>query len=101
RHTRFDCDWSSDVCSSDLLLGLGPRGGFTTGDVEAVTHEIAAERARDLPAADVTDVVALPGLTHLILESRRRRGARQDRRERRRSEERRVGEAGGHAERGP
>src|SRR2546430_13257328 len=23
RHTRFDCDWSSDVCSSDL--GLAPR----------------------------------------------------------------------------
>src|SRR2546430_13587983 len=23
RHTRFDCDWSSDVCSSDLM-GLGP-----------------------------------------------------------------------------
>src|SRR5256886_8676497 len=29
RHTRFDCDWSSDVCSSDLrsanppLVGLG------------------------------------------------------------------------------
>src|SRR2546430_6027097 len=21
RHTRFDCDWSSDVCSSDLLAG--------------------------------------------------------------------------------
>src|SRR3989475_8885096 len=21
RHTRFDCDWSSDVCSSDLLTG--------------------------------------------------------------------------------
>src|SRR3990167_9735457 len=20
RHTRFDCDWSSDVCSSDLAL---------------------------------------------------------------------------------
>src|SRR2546430_12195191 len=20
RHTRFDCDWSSDVCSSDLSL---------------------------------------------------------------------------------
>src|SRR2546430_9354441 len=33
RHTRFDCDWSSDVCSSDLaacrlrlaLHGLQPR----------------------------------------------------------------------------
>src|SRR5438270_2016608 len=23
RHTRFDCDWSSDVCSSDLLEGTG------------------------------------------------------------------------------
>src|SRR2546430_10746536 len=22
RHTRFDCDWSSDVCSSDLVLRL-------------------------------------------------------------------------------
>src|SRR5205085_6469441 len=22
RHTRFDCDWSSDVCSSDLLHAL-------------------------------------------------------------------------------
>src|SRR5256886_11572472 len=21
RHTRFDCDWSSDVCSSDLCVG--------------------------------------------------------------------------------
>src|SRR2546430_8778251 len=20
RHTRFDCDWSSDVCSSDLIM---------------------------------------------------------------------------------
>src|SRR5256886_8487995 len=34
RHTRFDCDWSSDVCSSDLLAetpgalaALGMRGG--------------------------------------------------------------------------
>src|SRR5205085_6037951 len=23
RHTIFDCDWSSDVCSSDLLLHRG------------------------------------------------------------------------------
>src|SRR3990167_3678320 len=23
RHTRFDCDWSSDVCSSDLLSQKG------------------------------------------------------------------------------
>src|SRR2546430_5688597 len=24
RHTRFDCDWSSDVCSSDLPIRLPP-----------------------------------------------------------------------------
>src|SRR5712691_6390355 len=24
RHTRFDCDWSSDVCSSDLFAGMKP-----------------------------------------------------------------------------
>src|SRR5688572_31126834 len=25
RHTRFDCDWSSDVCSSDLGDGMNVR----------------------------------------------------------------------------
>src|SRR2546430_3374387 len=25
RHTRFDCDWSSDVCSSDLRRGPAAR----------------------------------------------------------------------------
>src|SRR5256886_12955473 len=27
RHTRFDCDWSSDVCSSDLLIAPFVKGG--------------------------------------------------------------------------
>src|SRR5256886_11548087 len=27
RHTRFDCDWSSDVCSSDLRLVLAAASG--------------------------------------------------------------------------
>src|SRR2546430_10261433 len=25
RHTRFDCDWSSDVCSSDLRFAWGGK----------------------------------------------------------------------------
>src|SRR2546430_17199848 len=36
RHTRFDCDWSSDVCSSDLKLSTAgaafrevPSGGLS------------------------------------------------------------------------
>src|SRR2546430_10311801 len=28
RHTRFDCDWSSDVCSSDLVGRLMLGRGF-------------------------------------------------------------------------
>src|SRR2546430_17718897 len=28
RHTRFDCDWSSDVCSSDLLGAVSRSGGL-------------------------------------------------------------------------
>src|SRR6266567_9236589 len=29
RHTRFDCDWSSDVCSSDLLDAGAPLDEVT------------------------------------------------------------------------
>src|SRR5256886_17314628 len=29
RHTRFDCDWSSDVCSSDLAVTLTPADSGT------------------------------------------------------------------------
>src|SRR6266478_8806612 len=36
RHTRFDCDWSSDVCSSDLqFIVLGERVGTCCGGVNA------------------------------------------------------------------
>src|SRR3989475_6526112 len=41
RHTRFDCDWSSDVCSSDLtrpsVLRLAGCG-FLTGLALAAKH---------------------------------------------------------------
>src|SRR5688572_21912118 len=34
RHTRFDCDWSSDVCSSDLIdeayINFSSQKSFTT-----------------------------------------------------------------------
>src|SRR5256886_8783793 len=36
RHTRFDCDWSSDVCSSDLVGSLEGLYRFT-GEGQAVT----------------------------------------------------------------
>src|SRR5438270_8143205 len=50
RHTRFDCDWSSDVCSSDL-------GKITA---RAVTTET---RAKDLPEVPTMIESGLPQLT--------------------------------------
>src|SRR3989475_2888403 len=33
RHTRFDCDWSSDVCSSDLISAeMAQEMGLTGGE---------------------------------------------------------------------
>src|SRR2546430_9900203 len=33
RHTRFDCDWSSDVCSSDLPAAAAALQALDAGDV--------------------------------------------------------------------
>src|SRR5256886_2227322 len=33
RHTRFDCDWSSDVCSSDLAGGRLTIGGDVSASI--------------------------------------------------------------------
>src|SRR2546430_2167849 len=74
RHTRFDCDWSSDVCSSDLLVALGTvadvvpldannrvvvarglkrmRAGRCVAGIGALLA-IAGRRARDLTASDL------------------------------------------------
>src|SRR5256886_5311108 len=57
RHTRFDCDWSSDVCSSDLiflgyLLGDGwvqrYRVGFLVGEGEKYLLEPRCANAENL-----------------------------------------------------
>src|SRR3712207_1219016 len=77
RHTRYWRDWSSDVCSSDLLAGLR-------------RHRLAHE-APVVPVGDKADVLALRGVgdreppvardaTHLLLAVLAQR-----------SEERRVG----------
>src|SRR5256886_8710170 len=55
RHTRFDCDWSSDVCSSDLYGHLtGSRALVRIGKVLR-SHS----RAIDTPARYGGDEFAL------------------------------------------
>src|SRR2546427_11826826 len=49
RHTRFDCDWSSDVCSSDLIplrrgyKGVGAFGSFVR--IRTILHRMAVKYA--------------------------------------------------------
>src|SRR2546430_17557922 len=44
RHTRFDCDWSSDVCSSDLAVVTGRA---VEGDVAGARLDLADGELRD------------------------------------------------------
>src|SRR2546427_12010531 len=43
RHTRFDCDWSSDVCSSDLELHR-PAPGHAPPPAEPEDRRDASEK---------------------------------------------------------
>src|SRR2546430_13078172 len=40
RHTRFDCDWSSDVCSSDLDQQLAYFRSIGVGGVDEIHPEL-------------------------------------------------------------
>src|SRR5260370_23553397 len=51
RHTRFKCDWSSDVCSSDLIWRAGVVITGVGGCVAAVGFEAAKRLAPALGAA--------------------------------------------------
>src|SRR5256886_15490388 len=46
RHTRFDCDWSSDVCSSDLYGFIAPHVRVLLGVSYYKADFSAAARAR-------------------------------------------------------
>src|SRR2546427_11927696 len=46
RHTRFDCDWSSDVCSSDLTCQVEHPGGVLDKAVKVVAPKLVVEQVR-------------------------------------------------------
>src|SRR5438270_3798962 len=64
RHTRFDCDWSSDVCSSDLQQVVGDNGAaildVPAGESREFVRALGARNVRvidlgpDLRVAQVT-----------------------------------------------
>src|SRR5260221_7912240 len=83
RHTRSLCDWSSDVCSSDLEEAVDGRGGV--GGVQRREHEVAGEGGLDGDPGGF-GVAHLPDQDHI--------GVLAEDRPEPRSEERRVGKEG-------
>src|SRR6266567_7799104 len=58
RHTRFDCDWSSDVCSSDLASPPRRSTGSTQeapAMIESQIRALFAEIADGEPACSRAD----------------------------------------------
>src|SRR2546430_15905892 len=60
RHTRFDCDWSSDVCSSDLTYWrqLRTRDGLLRA-IEAFEEALAVDSAYAPAYAGLSSVLSL------------------------------------------
>src|SRR2546430_3232479 len=50
RHTIFDCDWSSDVCSSDLGTTQGVADAALEGVGRALDQEVGRRRCQDVLA---------------------------------------------------
>src|SRR5690242_21468918 len=65
RHTRLTCDWSSDVCSSDLVVEV-----VSSGDARRVTFQ--AERAL-APYLAKKGSVCIDGVSLTINRSEERR----------------------------
>src|SRR5207237_3664407 len=55
RHTRFKCDWSSDVCSSDLVRDAMSTVVLTIGPAHTLRQAAALMSARRVGAAVVHD----------------------------------------------
>src|SRR5256886_9745618 len=77
RHTRFDCDWSSDVCSSDL------------GDPKVAQFQLLAFADENIERCEIT--MQRLAAVQYIQRVQDRRDLASDKSLRLRSEERRVG----------
>src|SRR2546430_5645749 len=53
RHTRFDCDWSSDVCSSDLFVGGRVQAPIPSGQGGRPPEALLMAGQAGLPLGDI------------------------------------------------
>src|SRR6266478_9310605 len=69
RHTRFDCDWSSDVCSSDLIIAGGASAlqrSVEGAEDEGSNGALAIDR-RGIKDVDVVIGITASGRTPFVL----------------------------------
>src|SRR5688572_27077221 len=60
RHTRFDCDWSSDVCSSDLVLAFSKMCfAFAGFELAPIVSEEIVEPRRTIPRAIFLSAISI------------------------------------------
>src|SRR2546430_6962095 len=62
RHTRFDCDWSSDVCSSDLVVKVG-----AATEVEMKEKKLRMEDALSATRAALEEGIVPGGGVALVI----------------------------------
>src|SRR5882762_11876014 len=68
RHTRFKCDWSSDVCSSDLAERIGTgadplRGATLVFEGNTITSiDPSGQVPRDADVVDAGHLTVMPGM---------------------------------------
>src|SRR5205085_9396750 len=62
RHTRFDCDWSSDVCSSDLHASRIQLCVFESSGRKEIQRYDLPERTDEIWHGYLPD--AMPGLVY-------------------------------------
>src|SRR5699024_11885937 len=88
RHTRSKRDWSSDVCSSDLVTDPSTRvAGIQSGEYD-IAQEVPYDNADQLDADENVENQIIPGAGTLIMFMNKKTGPFKDVK---RSEERRVG----------
>src|SRR2546430_8653922 len=72
RHTRFDCDWSSDVCSSDLrcrpsICFREPGGPDLIATGQLIRHHRTITESSKQPVAGTRDTThGTAGILHLV-----------------------------------
>src|SRR5205085_7208391 len=59
RHTRFDCDWSSDVCSSDLVPRHPPCA------LSSLTVKLTREQRRQFQISNLRSQISLSSRANL------------------------------------